>query len=142
MRRVLSGRLNKGVFVFIDDVIVYSRTEAEHVELVSWVLSRLDAEAYYANPRKCEFLRSEVSFLGHMVSRKGVQMQQHKVQAVSEWPVPQSVKDVRAFLGLAGFYRRFVEGFSLIALPLTALTLTLEGRCGAGAAMSRRPSTG
>ena len=128
MRRVLSGRLNKGVFVFIDDIIVYSRTEAEHIELLSWVLSRLEAEAYYAHPGKCQFLRSEVSFLGHMVSRKGVQMQQHKVQAVSEWPVPQSVRDVRAFLGLAGFYRRFVEGFSLIALPLTALTQTSEGK--------------
>ena len=122
MRRVLQGRLHKGVFVFIDDIIVYSRTEAEHIELIDWVLSRLEAEGYYANPVKCQFLRDEVHFLGHVVNRAGVSMQQHKVEAVRSWPALQSVKDVRAFLGLAGFYRRFVAGFSRIAQPLTDLT--------------------
>ena len=122
MRRVLRGRLNKGVFVFIDDIIVYSRTEKEHLELVDWVLSRLEAEGYYANPAKCAFLRAEVNFLGHVVNRAGVSMQQHKVEAVRNWPVLKSVKDVRAFLGLAGFYRRFVRDFSRIAQPLTDLT--------------------
>jgi predicted aspartyl protease/transposase InsO family protein len=128
MRRVLNGRLNKGVFVFIDDIIIYSRTESEHLQLVDWVLSRLEAEGYYAHPGKCQFLRSEVSFLGHIVNRGGVSMQQHKVKAISEWPVLQSVKDVRSFLGLAGFYRRFVQGFSKLAQPLTALTQTADGR--------------
>ena len=128
MRRVLSGRLNKGVFVFIDDIIVYSRTEDEHIELIDWVLSRLEAEGYYANPAKCQFLRSEVSFLGHVVNRAGVSMQQHKVEAVRNWPVLQSVKDVRAFLGLAGFYRRFVRGFAAIAQPLTDLTKIADRR--------------
>ena len=122
MRRVLSGRLNKGVFVFVDDIITYSRTEAEHLELIEWVLSRLEAEGYFANPAKCAFLKDEVNFLGHVVNRAGVSMQQHKVEAVRNWPVLQSVKDVRAFLGLAGFYRRFVEGFARIARPLTDLT--------------------
>jgi transposase InsO family protein len=122
MRRVLCDRLNKGVFVFIDDIIVYSRTEAEHIELIDWVLSRLEKEGYFAHPGKCQFLRDEVNFLGHVVSRAGVSMQQHKVAAIRDWPVLQSVKDVRAFLGLAGFYRRFVRGFSEIARPLTDLT--------------------
>ena len=122
MRRVLSGRLNKGVFVYIDDIIIYSRTEAEHIELIDWVLTRLEAEGYFAHPGKCQFLRDEVNFLGHVVSRAGVSMQQHKVAAIRDWPVLQSVKDVRAFLGLAGFYRRFVRGFSEIARPLTDLT--------------------
>ena len=122
MRRVLSGRLNKGVFMFINDIIVYSRTEDEHIELIDWVLSRLEAEGYYANPAKCQFLRSEVSFLSHVVSQAGVSMQQHKVEVVRNWPVLQSVKDVRAFLGLAGFYRRFVRSFAAIAQPLTDLT--------------------
>ena len=121
MRRVLSGRLNKGVFVFIDDIIIYSRTEAEHIELIDWVLTRLEAEGYFAHPGKCQFLRDEVNFLGHVVSRAGVSMQQHKVAAIRDWPVLQSVKDVRAVLGLAGFYRRFVRGFSEIARPLTDL---------------------
>ena len=122
MRRVLHEKLNKGVFVFIDDIIIYSRTEDEHIELIDWVLSRLEAEGYYTNPGKCEFMRSQVSFLGHMVRREGLSMQQHKVLAVKDWPVPKCVKDVRAFLGLAGFYRRFVHHFASIAQPLTDLT--------------------
>ena len=81
MRRVLQKRLNKGVFVFVDDIIIYSRTEDEHIELIDWVLSQLEAEGYYTNPGKCEFLRSQVSFLGHMVSRDGLSMQQHKVSS-------------------------------------------------------------
>ena len=127
MRRVLRGRLNKGVFVFIDDIIIWSRTEEEHLELIDWVLSRLEAEGYYAHPGKCQFLKSEVNFLGHMVSRRGVSMQQHKVQAVKEWPALKSVRDVRAFLGLAGFYRRFVKDFAAVAKPLTDLTCVKLG---------------
>jgi hypothetical protein len=126
MRRVLRDRLGKGVAVYIDDVIVYARTEAEHVELVDWVLSQLSKAGYYAHPGKCEFLRSEVNFLGHIVSRKGVSMQQHKVEAVSAWPRPKNVKDVRSFLGLANFYRRFVQGYAEIARPLTDLTKKAE----------------
>jgi predicted aspartyl protease len=122
MRRVLSGKLNHGVFVFIDDIILWSRTEEEHLLLIDWVLGRLKAEGYYAHPGKCQFMKSEVNFLGHVVSRRGVSMQQHKVQAVKSWPVPTTVKDVRAFLGLAGFYRRFVKGFASVAKPLTDLT--------------------
>ena len=128
MRRVLDGRLNRGVFVFIDDIIVYSRTEAEHVELVEFVLSQLEKEGYFAHPGKCQFLQSEVNFLGHVVNRAGVSMQQHKVAAIASWPTLQSVRDVRSFLGLAGFYRRFVEGFSRIAQPLTDLTQVADGK--------------
>ena len=127
MRRVLSGKLNRGVYVFIDDIIVYSKAEAEHIELIDWVLRQLGKHGYFAHPGKCQFLRDEVNFLGHVVNRAGVSMQQHKVRAVHDWPVLQTVKDVRAFLGLAGFYRRFVRGFSGIAQPLTNLTQTADG---------------
>ena len=127
MRRVLRERLNKGMFVYIDDIILYSRTEAEHLALIDWVLTRLEAEGYFAHPGKCQFMRSEVSFLGHVVNRSGVSMQQHKVEAVRNWPTLQSVRDVRSFLGLAGFYRRFVRGYAQIALPLTDLTHTVDG---------------
>ena len=127
MRRVLSGRLHRGVYVFIDDIIVYSKAEAEHIELIDWVLRQLGKNGYFAHPGKCQFLRDEVNFLGHVVNRAGVSMQQHKVQAVHSWPVLQTVKDVRAFLGLAGFYRRFVRSFSGIAQPLTSLTQTVDG---------------
>ena len=126
MRRVLGPRLNKGVAVYIDDVIVYSHTEAEQLELIDWVLARLAAAGYYAHPGKCEFVRREVSFLGHIVSHHGVSMQQHKVAAVRAWKVPVNVTEVRSFLGLANFYRRFVQGYAEIARPLTDLTRKAE----------------
>ena len=129
MRRVLRPLLerpNPGVAVYIDDIIVYSRTPEEQVALIDGVLSQLAKAGYYAHPGKCEFMRREVNFLGHIVSRKGVSMQQHKVEAVRAWPRPKNVKDVRSFLGLANFYRRFVQGYAEIARPLTDLTKKAE----------------
>ena len=79
MQRVLKDRLYQGVMVFIDDILIYSKTAEEHAELVEWVLKRLVEEGYYAHPDKCEFFQKEVSFLGHVVSEKGVSVQQHKV---------------------------------------------------------------
>lgn len=128
MRRVLQDKLRRGVDVFVDDIVVYSRTEEEHIALIDWVLKRLKAEGYFAHPRKCLFLQSEVNFLGHVVSRNGLSVQQHKVKDIHDWPTPQSVTDVRRFLGLANFYRRFVRDFSAIAQPLTSLTQTAVKR--------------
>lgn len=122
MQRVLQGRLRRGVMVFIDDILIYSRTAEEHAELVEWVLRQLQEEGYYANPDKCEFFQREVSFLGHVVSEHGVAVQQHKVKAVTEWPQPRTVRDVRAFLGLTGYYRKFIPRYGAIAAPLTDLT--------------------
>ena len=122
MQRILGERLYKGVMVFIDDILIYSWTAEEHAEIVEWVLQRLQQEGCYANPDKCEFFQREVSFLGHVISEHGVAVQQHKVRAVSEWPRPQNRKDVRAFLGLTGYYRKFIHGYSEIAIPLTDLT--------------------
>jgi transposase InsO family protein len=122
MQRVLKDRLYQGVMVFIDDILIYSKTAEEHAELVEWVLKRLEEEGYYAHPDKCEFFQKEVSFLGHVVSEKGVAVQLHKVRAVTEWPQPKSKKEVRAFLGLTNYYRRFIPSFSEIAAPLTDLT--------------------
>jgi len=122
MQRVLKDRLYKGVLVFIDDILIYSRSVEEHVELVEFVLRRLKEEGYYAHPDKCEFFQQQVSFLGHVVSADGVAVQQHKVRAVKEWPTPTSKTEVKAFLGLTGYYRKFIQGYSQIALPLTELT--------------------
>ena len=122
MQRVFKDRLYQGIMVFIDDILIYSKTAREHAELVEWVLKRLEGEGYYANPDKCEFFQKEVSFLGHVVSEKGVSVQQHKVKAVTEWPEPKGKKEVRAFLGLTNYYRRFIPSFSEIAAPLTDLT--------------------
>ena len=122
MQRVFRDKLYRGVMVFIDDILIYSRTAEEHAELVEWVLKRLTDEGYYAHPDKCEFFQKEVSFLGHVVSEKGVAVQQHKVASVSNWPQPRNKKDVRAFLGLTGYYRKFIPEYSAIAAPLTDLT--------------------
>jgi hypothetical protein len=127
MRRVFKDRLNKGVQVFVDDVILASKTDDEHPELVDWALGRLDAENYYANPKKLKFMQNEIDFLGHVVSGKGVSVQAHKVKDIRDWPELRNVKEVRQFLGLAGYYRRFVPGFAHVAEPLTALTQTKTG---------------
>ena len=122
MTRVLKDRLWKGVMCFIDDILIYSKTAEEHAETLEWVLKTLQAEKYFANPDKCEFFQREVSFLGHVISEKGVAVQQHKVKAITDWPKPQNKKQVRAFLGMTGYYRKFIPGYSEIALPLTNLT--------------------
>jgi transposase InsO family protein len=122
MQRVLSERLHSGVVVFVDDILIYSKTAEEHEELVEFVLRRLKEESYLANPDKCEFFQKEISFLGHVVSERGMSVQQHKVKSVSDWPVPQTRKHVRSFLGLTGYYRKFIRAYSEIAAPLTDLT--------------------
>ena len=122
MRRVFRDKLHKGVEVFVDDVIIYSRDKDEHLELLRWVFQRLREVKYYAHPKKCLFMVEELPFLGHVVNSVGIAMQQHKVAAIRDWPVPSSKKEVRSFLGLAGYYRRFVKDFSKIAQPLTLLT--------------------
>ena len=122
MQRVFRDKLYDGVMVFVDDILIYSKTPEEHGQLVEWALQRLQDEGYYAHPDKCEFFQKEVSFLGHVVSEKGVSVQQHKVKAVKEWPQPSNKKDVRSFLGLCNYYRKFMAGFSEIAAPMTDMT--------------------
>jgi transposase InsO family protein len=121
MQRVLNERLYKGVVVFIDDILIYSKSVEEHAELVEWVLKRLKEEHYYANPKKCAFFQSEVSFLGHVVNENGVAVQQYKVKAVRDFQNPTKKKEVRSFLGMSGYYRRYINGYSRIARPLTDL---------------------
>jgi hypothetical protein len=122
MQRVFVVQLGKAVLVFIDDILIYTKTAEEHEEVVRWLLKRLCEEGYYANPDKCEFFQREVSFLGHVINADGIQVQQHKVKSVATWPVPKTRTEVKAFLGLTGYYRKFVQGYSQVALPLTELT--------------------
>jgi hypothetical protein len=122
MQRVLKERLDVSVLVYIDDILIFSRDAEEHAGHVEWVLNQLRVHGYYANPDKCEFFQSEVNFLGHVISAGGVAVQQHKVDAIAQWPRPQCVSDVRRFLGLTGYYRRFVAGHSSISAPLSDLT--------------------
>ncbi|KAL0558819.1 hypothetical protein IC582_003401 [Cucumis melo] len=122
MNRVFREFLDTFVIVFIDDILIYSKTEAEHEEHLRMVLQTLRDNKLYAKFSKCEFWLTQVSFLGHVVSKDGVSVDPAKIEAVTGWTRPSTVSEVRSFLGLAGYYRRFVENFSRIATPLTQLT--------------------
>ncbi|KAL0561767.1 hypothetical protein IC582_002208 [Cucumis melo] len=122
MNRVFREFLDTFVIVFIDDILIYSKTEAEHEEHLRMVLQTLRDNKLYAKFSKCEFWLKQVSFLGHVVSKAGVSVDPAKIEAVTGWTRPSTVSEVRSFLGLAGYYRRFVENFSRIATPLTQLT--------------------
>nr|GFC38274.1 hypothetical protein [Tanacetum cinerariifolium] len=116
-----SMRLYKFVIVFIDDILVFAKSKEEHEDHFRTVLQTLRQEKLYAKFSKCEFWLSSVAFLGHIVSAEGITMDPAKVEAITKWPRPTSVTEVRSFLGLAGYYRRFVEGFLCLDLPLTKL---------------------
>ncbi|KAL0546144.1 hypothetical protein IC582_016050 [Cucumis melo] len=122
MNRVFREFLDTFVIVFIDDILIYSKTEAEHEGHLRMVLQILRDNKLYAKFSKCEFWLKQVSFLGHVVSKAGVSVDPAKIEAVTGWTRPSTVSEVRSFLGLAGYYRRFVENFSRIATPLTQLT--------------------
>ncbi|KAL0553796.1 hypothetical protein IC582_007700 [Cucumis melo] len=122
MNRVFREFLDTFVIVFIDDILIYSKTEAEQEKHLRMVLQTLRDNKLYAKFSKCEFWLKQVSFLGHVVSKAGVSVDPAKIEAVTGWTRPSTVSEVRSFLGLAGYYRRFVENFSRIATPLTQLT--------------------
>ncbi|WRX23768.1 Reverse transcriptase domain - like 10 [Theobroma cacao] len=114
--------LDKFVIVFIDDILVYSRDNDEHAIHLRIVLQTLRERQLYAKFSKCEFWLQEVVFLGHIVSGVGIYVDPKKIEAILQWEQPKTVTEIRSFLGLAGYYRKFVQGFSLIAAPLTCLT--------------------
>ncbi|KAL0540096.1 hypothetical protein IC582_024325 [Cucumis melo] len=122
MNRVFKDFLDSFVIVFIDDILIYSKTEAAHEEHLHQVLETLRANKLYAKFSKCEFWLKKVTFLGHVVSSEGVSVDPAKIEAVTNWPRPSTVSEIQSFLSLAGYYRRFVEDFSRIASPLTQLT--------------------
>jgi hypothetical protein len=110
MNKVFMEYLDKFIVVFIDDVLVYSRSEEEH-----------EGHRLYAKLSKCEFWMKQGAFLGHVISKGGISMDPSKVQDVLSWNVPTSVSDIQSFLGLVRYYRRFIEGFSNISKPMTEL---------------------
>ncbi|XP_052726175.1 uncharacterized protein LOC128194658 [Vigna angularis] len=122
MNRIFRPYLDKFMVVFIDDILIYSKSCEEHEEHLRLVLGVLRNKELYAKLSKCEFWMKEVQFLGHVVSAGGISVDPAKVRAVLDWESPRSVTEVRSFVGLAGYYRRFIEGFSKIVAPLTQLT--------------------
>ncbi|GJS43451.1 putative reverse transcriptase domain-containing protein [Tanacetum coccineum] len=121
MNRVFHAYLDKFVIVFIDDILVYSKMRGEHKDHLRIMLEILRQKKLYAKFSKCEFWLKQVAFLGQIVSADSITMDPAKVEAITKWPRLVTVTEFRSFLGLAGYYRRFVEGFSLLALPLTKL---------------------
>ncbi|KAL4366658.1 hypothetical protein GQ457_05G024200 [Hibiscus cannabinus] len=121
MNWVFKPYLDKFVVVFIDGILVYSRNKEEHVEHLRIVLQTLRDRQLFAKFSKCEFWLSEVSFLGHVITEEGIKVDPKKIQSILYWRPLKNVGEVRSFLGLAGYYRRFVKGFSSIAASLTRL---------------------
>ena len=122
MNRIFRPFLDKFVVVFIDYILIYSRTREEHAEHLRLVLGVLREKQIYAKLSKCEFWMDEVQFLGHVISAQDISVDPAKVEAVVKWESPKSATEIRSFVGLAGYYRRFIEGFSKIVAPLTLLT--------------------
>ncbi|KAI3725002.1 hypothetical protein L1987_64773 [Smallanthus sonchifolius] len=122
MNRVCKPYLDKFVIVFIDDILIYSKTKSDHEQNLKLVLDLLRKEQLYAKFSKCEFWLKEVQFLGHIVNEKGIHVDPAKIEAVKNWSTPKTPTEVRLFLGLVGYYRRFISNFSKIEVPLTALT--------------------
>ena len=108
--------------VFIDRILIYFKTSEEHEQHLRLVLQILKEKQLYAEIAKCEFWLSEVKFLGHVITHGGVVIDPSKVEAIVHWEKPKTVTKVRSFIGLAGYYRRFIKGFSQLVLPLTRLT--------------------
>jgi len=121
MNRIFRPWLDKFVVVFIDDILIYSRSRDEHAEHLRVVLDILREHQLYGKLSKCEFWLKEVQFLGHVISAQGIAIDPAKIETVMNWERPQTVSEVRSFLGLAGYYRRFVEGLSKLVSPITQL---------------------
>ncbi|GJY09439.1 putative reverse transcriptase domain-containing protein [Tanacetum coccineum] len=126
MNRVCKPYLDKFVIVFIDDILIYSKDEKEHKEHLKAILELLKKEKLYAKFSKCEFWIPKVQFLGHVIDSRGIHVDPAKIESIKDWASPKTPTEIRQFLGLAGYYQRFIEGFSKIA---NALILALpEGR--------------
>src|ERR1700682_828509 len=121
MDEVFQEHLDKFMIVYLDDIVVYSKSVDEHLHHLQLIFSRLRQHKLYAKLEKCQFMQREIKFLGHLVSSDGIRVNPDKVKAIQEWPVPKTVKDIRVFLGASGYYRKFILNYSKVASPLTEL---------------------
>jgi hypothetical protein len=121
MNRVLIGLNGLKVFVYLDDIIIYAKDLKDHAQKLKEVFDRLRKYNLKLQPVKCEFLRKEVNYLGHLITDEGVKPDPQKVECVQNFPVPQNVKNIKSFLGLLGYYRKFIPNYAEIAKPLTVL---------------------
>ncbi len=121
MNEVFRQFLHQFVIVYIDDILIYSRNQAEHRHHVEQVLQKLREHHLYLKLEKCEFHRHTIQFFGYVISPQGVQMDNNKLQAIRDWPIPSTVKELQRFLGFANFHRRFIRAFGSITAPLTSM---------------------
>ncbi|KAJ0556907.1 putative nucleotidyltransferase, Ribonuclease H [Helianthus annuus] len=122
MNRICKPYLDKFIIVFIDDILIYFKNKTEHAQHLHVLLSLLRKEKLYAKFSKCEFWLEQVQCLGHLVDHEGIHVDPTKIEAITKWKTPESPTEVRSFLGLTGYYRRFIRDFSRIVIPLTKLT--------------------
>ena len=113
--------LDKFVVVFIDDILIYSKTKEERKEHLKIVLQELREHQLFTKFSKCDFFKDKILYLGHVVPKEGISVDPEKIRAIEDWSAPKDVTDVRYFMGITGYYRRFIEGFSRIANPITSL---------------------
>lgn len=121
MNNIFHQYLDKFVLIFIDDILVYSRNIKEHEEHLRLVLQTLREHQLYGKFSKCDFYKEQIQYLGHIISKEGIAVDPEKIKTIMEWPTPKDVADIRYFIGLARYYRRFVESFSRVAYPITSL---------------------
>nr|GEX60859.1 putative reverse transcriptase domain-containing protein [Tanacetum cinerariifolium] len=122
MNRVCKPYLDKFVIVFSDDILIYSKSKEDHEEHLNLILELLKKEELYAKFSKCKFWLPKMQFLGHVIDSEGIHVDPAKIESIKDWASPMTPTKIRQFLGLAGYYRRFIEGFSKIAKPMTKLT--------------------
>lgn len=125
MERMFGDQQCQSLLLYLDDIVVFSSSVDQHLARMEVVLSRLHREGLKAKLSKCAFFKQEVQYLGHVISSEGVSTDPGKIEAVSQWPLPTSVTELRSFLGFASYYRRFVEGFARLAAPLHRLVTEL-----------------
>jgi len=122
MNKVFAPYLRKFICIYLDDILIYSKTREDHLAHIRIVLRTLRQAKLYAKMSKCEFFKSEVKFLGHVVSREGISVDPTKVAVITSWPEPRNPGDVRSFLGLANYFRKYIRGYSATVAPMVKLT--------------------